>query len=250
MTPLQGLLVVAGGFGAGGVNAMAGGGTLVSYPALLAAGLPPVLANTSSSVGLVAGFASGSLTYRRELEGQGRRARGLLAAAVVGGLLGAALLLSTPGDSFEAVVPWLVLLAAGLLAAQPRLAAWLGRRGITADHPGWEAQLLVGLAAVYGTYFGAGLGVVLLAVLGLLVADDLQRLNALKGVLALTVNLVGALVFVATGRVDWLAVLLLAGGAVVGATVGVRLSRRLPSAWVRAGVVVMGVVVATVLLVR
>ena len=250
MSPLSGLLVVAGGFGAGAVNAMAGGGTLVSYPALLAAGLPPVLANTSSSVGLVAGFASGSLTYRRELEGQGRRARGLLAAAVVGGLLGAALLLATTGDAFEAVVPWLVLVAAGLLAAQPRLAAWLARRGVTADHPGWEAQLLVGVAAVYGTYFGAGLGVVLLAVLGLLVADDLQRLNALKGVLALTVNLVGALVFVSTGRVDWLAVGLLATGAVVGAALGVRLSRRLPARWVRAGVVTMGVVVAVTLLLR
>ena len=250
MTPAEALLVLAGGFGAGAVNAVAGGGTLVSYPALLAAGLDPVTANVSSSVGLVAGFASGSVTYREELRGQRARARGLLVAAVLGGLVGAGLLLATPGEGFEVVVPYLVLLAAALLAFQPRLSRWLASRGVVADHPGWEAQLLVGLAAVYGTYFGAGLGVVLLAVLGLLVADDLQRLNALKGALALVVNLVGALVFVTTGKVDWVAVPLLAAGAVVGATLGVRVARRLPAAAVRAFVVVLGVVVAVVLLVR
>lgn len=250
MTPGAAVLVVAAGVLAGGANAIAGGGTLVSYPALLAAGLGPVTANTTSSFGLLAGYAGGSLAYRAELEGQQHRARALLPAAVAGGLAGAALLLLTPGDGFRRVVPWLVLLACALLAAQPRLAAALQRRGRAASHPGWEVQVAVGVGAVYGSYFGAGLGVVLLAVLGLLVADDLQRLNALKGVLSLLVNVVGALVFVVTGRVDLLAAGLLAVGAAAGAWAGVRLARRLRPAAVRRAVVALGVVVAVVLLLR
>lgn len=250
MNPGAALLVVGAGALAGSANAIAGGGTLISYPALLAAGLGPVTANTSSSLGLLAGYAGGSVAYRRELEGQRDRARVMVLPAVVGGLAGAALLLLTPGDGFRRVVPWLVLLACGLLAAQPRLARALDRRGRASAHPGWEVQLCVGLGAVYGSYFGAGLGVVLLAVLGLLVADDLQRLNALKGVLSLLVNVVGALVFVVTGRVDLLAAGLLAVGAAVGAWAGVRLARRLRPATVRAAVVALGVVVAVVLLVR
>jgi uncharacterized membrane protein YfcA len=244
------LLVLGAGAVAGAVNAIAGGGTLISYPALLAAGLSPVLANTTSSVGLLGGYAGGSLAYRRELSGQGPRARALLASGVVGGLLGAVLLLVTPGGAFEGVVPFLVLLACALLALQPRLASLLGQKGVARQHPGWQAQLAIGLGAVYGSYFGAGLGVVMLAVLGLLVADELQRLNALKGLLSLAINLTGALVFVVTGRVDWASAGLLAVGAAVGATAGVSLARRMPAGAVRVGVVVTGVVVAVVLLLR
>lgn len=250
MTPGHALLVAGAGFLGGGVNALAGGGTLLSYPALLAAGLPPVLANTTSSVGLVAGYAGGSVAYRRELEGQRRRAVRLIASGVAGAIVGAVLLLVLDADAFEAVVPYLVLLACALLGAQPRVAAWLRGRGSAGDHPLWVAQLLIGVGAVYGTFFGAGLGVVMLAVLGLLVADDLQRLNALKGVLSLVINAVGALIFVATGHVAWLAALLLAVGAYLGATVGVSLARRLPPQGIRAGVVVAGVTVAVVLIVR
>ena len=249
MTPGSAALVVGAGFLAGGVNALAGGGTLLSYPALLAAGLPPVLANTTSSVGLLSGYAGGSLAYRRELDGQRARVWRLIAASVVGGVVGAVLLLVVSGDAFKDVVPFLVLLASGLLAVQPRVAAWLRARG-AAEHPLWMAQLLVGLGAIYGSFFGAGLGVVLLAVLGLLVADDLQRLNALKGVLSLVINIVGALVFVATGHVRWLAALLLAAGAFAGATLGVALARRLPPNGIRAGVVTVGVAVGLTLLVR
>jgi uncharacterized membrane protein YfcA len=250
VTPGHGLLVAGAGFLGGAVNAIAGGGTLITFPALLAAGLPAQLANTTSSVGLVAGYAGGTVAYRRELEGQRERGRSLVAAGVLGGVVGAVLLLVTPGDSFRAVVPYLVLLSCGLLAAQPRLARALEARGTAGPHPGWEAQLAIGVGAVYGTYFGAGLGVVMLAVLGLLVADDLQRLNALKGVLSLVINLVGALVFVVTGHVDWLAAGLLAAGAICGATAGVGLARRLPPSGVRAAVVVLGVVVGVTLLVR
>ena len=246
----ESLLVVAAGFAGGGVNALAGGGTLLTYPALLAAGLPPVLANTTSSVGLLAGYAGGSVAYRRELAGQRARATRLIAAGIVGAVVGAVLLLAVSGDAFEAVVPFLVLLACVLLALQPRVSAWLRQRGSAEEHPLWAAQLLIGLAAVYGSYFGAGLGVVMLAVLGLLVADGLQRLNALKGVLSLVINLVGAVIFVATGNVRWGAALLLAVGAYAGATLGVSLARRLPPNGIRAGVVAVGVAVAVVLLVR
>jgi uncharacterized membrane protein YfcA len=243
-------LVLGAGFLGGGVNALAGGGTLLTYPALLAAGLPPVLANTTSSVGLLTGYAGGSLAYRRELEGQGPRARGLILAGIAGAAVGALLLLNVPSDGFEGVVPFLVLLACLLLAVQPRVAARLRERGVAGDHPSWMAQLAIGIGAIYGTFFGAGLGVVMLAVLGLLVAEDFQRLNALKGLLSLVINLVGALLFVVTGHVDWLAALLLALGAGAGATAGVSLARQLPSSVVRAVVVVVGVVVGLTLLVR
>ncbi len=243
-------LVVGAGFLGGGVNALAGGGTLLTYPALLAAGLPPVLANTTSSVGLVAGYAGGSVAYRREMEGQKHRAVRLVGAGIAGAVAGAVLLLVLDPDAFKVVVPYLVLLACFLLAAQPSVAAWLKRRGSAGEHPLWIAQLLIGTGAVYGTFFGAGLGVVMLAVLGLLIADDLQRLNALKGVLSLVINGVGALIFVVTGNVNWLAAGLLAVGAYGGATLGVRLARRLPPQGIRAGVVVAGVTVALVLLVR
>jgi uncharacterized membrane protein YfcA len=250
VSPGEALLVVAAGFLAGGVNALAGGGTLLTYPALLAAGLPPVLANTTSSVGLLTGYAGGSLAYRRELQGQGPRAVGLIGAGGVGGGVGAVVLVVLDPDAFRAVVPYLVLLACFLLAVQPRVAAWLRSRGRAEEHPLWVTQLLIGTGAVYGTFFGAGLGVVMLAVLGLLVADDLQRLNALKGVLSLVINAVGAAIFVVTGHVDWLAAALLAAGAFGGATLGVTLARRLPPNGIRAGVVVAGVTVAIVLLAR
>jgi uncharacterized membrane protein YfcA len=250
MTPADALLVVGAGFLGGGVNALAGGGTLLTYPALLAAGLPPVLANTTSSVGLLTGYAGGSLAYREELQGQRSRATRLIGAGVVGAVVGAVLLLVLDPDAFEGVVPYLVLLACALLGFQPRLASWLRGRGTADEHPLWVAQVLIGVGAVYGTFFGAGLGVVMLAVLGLLVADDLQRLNALKGVLSLVINAVGALLFVVTGHVRWDAAALLALGAFGGATLGVKLARRLPPNGIRAGVVVAGVTVATVLLLR
>jgi uncharacterized membrane protein YfcA len=250
VTPGSAALVVGAGFVAGGVNALAGGGTLLTYPALLAAGLPPVLANTTSSVGLLTGYAGGSIAYRRELAGQRVRAIRLIGAGVAGGIAGAALLLLVSSDAFELVVPFLVLLSSLLLAVQPRIAAWLAARRSAEEHPLWIAQLLIGLGAVYGSFFGAGLGVIMLAVLGLLIADDLQRLNALKGVLSLVINLVGALVFVATGHVRWLAALLLAVGAFGGATLGVTLARRLPPRGIRVGVVVAGVAVGLTLLVR
>jgi uncharacterized membrane protein YfcA len=247
--PTDLLLVGGAGLLAGAVNAVAGGGTLLSFPALLAVGVPPVTANITSSVGLLTGYAGGSVAYRRELTGQGRRLRALLPAALAGGVAGAVLLLLTPQDTFRAIVPYLVLLSCALLAAQPRLARALGghERGSVEVH--WAARAGVGLGAVYGSYFGAGLGVLLLAVLGILVADELQRLNALKGLLSLVVNVVGVVVFLVSAQVSWGYAALLAVTAYLGGTLGVSVARRLSPALMRAAVVTLGVVVAVVLLV-
>lgn len=247
MTPADAALVGGAGLLAGAVNAVAGGGTLLAFPALLAVGLPPITANITSSVGLLSGYAGGSLAYRRELADQGPRLRSLLPAAVVGGVVGAVLLLLTPESTFRAVVPYLVLTSCALLAAQPRLARVLESRQI--HDLTWAARLGVGVAAVYGSYFGAGLGVLLLAVLGILLADDLQRLNALKGLLSLLVNVVGVLVFLVSAHVAWSYALLLAVTAYAGGTLGVSLARRLPGAVLRAAVIVLGTVVGVVLLV-
>jgi hypothetical protein len=249
VTPLEGVLVLVAGAASGAVNAVAGGGTLIAFPVLLAVGLPAVQANTTSSAGLVVGYAGAARAYRPELAGQGSRARALLGPALVGALAGAALLLALPASSFEAAVPWLLLAACAVIGVQPRLARWLAARGVAKPHPGWEAQLGVGLAAVYGAYFGAGLGVIVFAILGLLVPDEPMRLNALRGLQSLVVNLAAAAVFVVTGHVHWGAWVLLGAGAWTGATYGVRLARRLPPQGVRVAVVLLGAVAALVLLV-
>jgi uncharacterized membrane protein YfcA len=249
VTPADLALVGGAGLLAGAVNAVAGGGTLVSFPALLAVGLSPVTANITSSVGLLSGYAGGSVAYRRELAGQRPRARALLPFALAGGVAGAVLLLVTPETTFRAVVPYLILLSCALLAAQPRLAAVLAERRHGSPDVHWAARLGVGIGAVYGSYFGAGLGVLLLAVLGILVADDLQRLNALKGVLSLAINIVGVVVFVVSAHVAWVYVAVLAVTAYVGGTLGVSLARRLAPAVMRAAVIALGTVVGIVLLV-
>jgi uncharacterized membrane protein YfcA len=240
MTPAHAALVTGAGVLAGAINAVAGGGTLVAFPALLGVGVGPLTANITCSVGLITGYAGGSVAYRRELAGQRDRVVALLPSAVLGGLAGAVLLLVTPPSTFRAVVPYLVLLSAALLGVQPLLSRALGTDPHGADGVGWGARIGVGVAAVYGSYFGAGLGVLLLAVLGILIADGLQRLNALKGVLSLLINVVGAAVFVVSARVDWGYALALAIGAYVGGTLGVSVARRLPAAAMRAAVVVLG----------
>lgn len=249
MTPADAALVSAAGLLAGAINAVAGGGTLISFPALLAAGLPPVTANITSSVGLLAGYLGGSVAYRRELAGQRARVRLLLPAAAIGAVLGAILLLLTPQDAFRTAVPYLVLASCLLLALQPRLARALARRPRASELP-VPALLAVGLASVYGSYFGAGLGVLLLAILGVLLTEDLQRLNALKGLLSLLVNIVGVVVFLLATHVAWAYVGLLSVSAYVGATFGVGLARRLPAAGLRAAVITLGVIVAVVLLIK
>lgn len=250
------LLVAAAGFGAGAANAIAGGGTLLTFPALLATGVPPVLANTTSAVGLLTGYVGGSLGYRRELVGQGARMRALSVVSLAGGLVGAFLLLATPAAAFRAVVPYLVLTSCALLAAQPRLAAAVARRRgqdqdqDSAHRPDITAPVVagVGLAAVYGSYFGAGLGVLLLAVLGVFVSDSLQRLNALKGLLSLVINVVGVAVFIASGHVVWSLAAVIAVTSLLGGLAGSSLARRIPAGALRISVIALGVVIGLALL--
>lgn len=246
------LLVLGAGVAAGAVNAAAGGGTLITFPALLAVGLPALGANVTSSVGLLGGYLGGSLAYRRELRGQGDR-RGLLVAAAAGGALGAVLLLVTPASAFRAVVPWLLLASVALLLAQPAVARRVQAR--RAQHDGPHAPGLVTaagvlLGCVYGGYFGAGLGVVLLAILGAMLDDDLQRLNALKGVLSLLTASAAVLVFLASARVAWAEAGLLFVASAAGGALGVGVARRLAPVLLRVAVGVLGAVVAVVLLVR
>ncbi|GAC1328448.1 MAG: hypothetical protein NVSMB13_15550 [Mycobacteriales bacterium] len=260
MTPAHALVVAGAGLLAGGVNAVAGGGTLITFPALLAVGNSALVANITSSVGLVSGYLGGSLAYREELTGQRSRVRDLGVVSVLGGVVGAVVLLVTPTSAFRTIVPYLILLACALLMAQPRLAAAVARRrgataspATTASPPGtrvgWPLRLLVFLGAIYGSYFGAGLGVVLLGIFGILIPEDLQRLNALKGLLSLVINVVGVAIFLLSARVAWADAAVLAVTAYAGGVLGVRVARRLRPAVLRYGVVALGVVVAGKLLI-
>jgi uncharacterized membrane protein YfcA len=251
VTGINGDLLLAGaGLLAGGVNAIAGGGTLISFPALLATGQSALSANITSTVALVWGWVGGTFAYRPELVGQRQRVLRLSIPSLIGGVGGAFLLLETPAHSFRAIVPYLVLLACGLLAAQPFLGRFLQREHGVHQRITPDVYIVVLICAVYGSYFGAGLGVALLALLGLLLADDLQRINALKGPLGFVVNLSGAVVFLASGRVHWVHCVILAVSAFIGATISVRFARRLSPEVLRYTVVIFGVIVAAALIVR
>jgi uncharacterized protein len=257
MTGWEMLAVAAAGFAAGGINAVVGSGTLVSFPVLLAVGLPPVPATISNSLGLVAGNLSGSIGYRRELRGQRPLLLRLVPASVLGALTGAFLLLHLPAASFEAIVPVLIGIAVLLVAFQPVIQRTLPARGQDDDAPvrgGRLAALFLGAYATgtYGGYFAASQGVLQIGIFGLLLHESLQRLNALKNVLTLTVNTVaaGAYVVVATDRIDWTAAGLLAVGSLVGAAVSSRYGRRLPSGVLRTAIVVLGIVAIVVLVDR
>lgn len=245
LTWIEAVAVVAAGMGAGGINAVIGSGSLISFPTLVAVGYSPVVANVSNNIGLVPGSVSGAWGYRRELEGQGSRARTLAIFSASGAATGAVLLLTLPSEVFDRIVPVLVLLACALMLAQPRLSKWVaGRRAEDARDVGITPMAIAFGAGIYGGYFGAAQGVILLAMLAVFVPDDLQRSNALKNVLAGTVNGVAAVIFIVFADVAWEAVALVAVGAVIGGTLGARFGRRLPPQALRIGVVCIGVFVA------
>lgn len=253
LTPGQAVVVGLAGMAAGAMNAVVGSGTLVTFPVLLAVGYPPLVANVSNNIGLVPGSIASVFGYRRELVGQRGRVVRLGAASAVGGIAGAGLLLALPPDVFAAAVPALILVAVALVLVQPLVARWLAARrarsGRTGDGPG----LAVGIAAtgVYGGYFGAAQGVLMIGLMGVTLPDDLQRLNALKNVLTTTVNLVAGIVFVALAdEVAWVAVLLVAAGATIGGRLGAALGRRLPAPVLRGTVAVVGITAAVTLLIR
>jgi hypothetical protein len=244
MSPLAALAIFAAGLAAGTINVIVGSGSLITFPTLLALGYPPVLANVSNTVGLVPGSVSAVVAYRAELVGQRRRLVQLGSASVLGGLAGAVLLLGLPHAVFKAAVPGLVALAALLMAVQPRMKAGLERRGPGQAHGGAVLLLSVFLTGIYGGYFGAAPGVILIALLAIFIDDDLQRLNGTKNALALTVNAVSGIFFIATTHIAWSVAGLIAAGSVIGGQIGGRYGRRLPTATLRWAIVGVGLAVA------
>jgi uncharacterized membrane protein YfcA len=263
MTGWEMVAVALAGLAAGSINAVVGSGTLVTFPVLLAVGLPPVTASISNSLGLVPGNLTGAIGYRRELRGQRRLLVRLFPASVLGALTGAFLLLHLPASAFEAIVPVLVALAVVLVAVQPLLQRWLARRRERAGEvepaeqhlgAGRMTALIAGAYATgsYGGYFSAAQGVLQIGIFGLVLRESLQRLNAIKNVLTLGVNAVAALAYVvvATDRIDWRAAGLVAVGSLLGGHLGSTLGRRLPPPVLRAVIVSLGLVAIGVLLTR
>jgi uncharacterized membrane protein YfcA len=243
MTVLEALAVLAAGTVAGGVNTVVGSGSLITFPTLVAVGYSPVTANVSNTVGLVPGGIAGSFGYRRELRGQWRRCAILGVGTTLGAVLGGILLLELPGEVFDAVVPALILLAVALMALRPSPKAHEGSSNMPA---GIASSFGVG---IYGGYFGAAQGIILMALLRLSFSENLQVLNAIKNVLAGVANAVAGVLFIAVADVGWAAALLIASGSVVGAHIGARYGRRLPQESLRRVVIVYGVIVAIVLII-
>ena len=247
------LLVLVAGIGAGAINAVVGSGTLITFPTLVALGYPPIAANISNNLGLIPGAVSGAVGYRRELTGQRTRAELLAPFSLAGSAAGAVLLLWLPPDSFEVVVPWLILLALVLVVVQPRLQKVLAghrpdgdSRSTLPTTRGRTLALCLGVLAtgVYGGYFGAAQGIILIAVLGSVLPETLQRCNALKNLLSVIVTVVAGVVFllVAWRQVDWWVVLAIAVGSTIGGVAGSSYGRRLPSWALRAVIIVVGLI--------
>ncbi|MCW3056936.1 MAG: hypothetical protein JWO21_905 [Solirubrobacterales bacterium] len=236
------LSIALAGLAAGAINTLVGSGTLITFPVLLAFGYAPVTANVSNTVGLVPGSVSGALGYRRELAGQGRRALRLGTMSVLGGITGAVLLLVLPASAFKAIVPAFIAAALVLTVLQPQLSRWLLARQIDLEHPrSVFAPIAIYLTGVYGGYFGAAQGILLLAILGVALAQDLQRTNALKNVLAGLVNGVAGLYFIFAAHVEWAPAGIIAATSILGAQIGARYGRRLPPPALRAVIVAVGV---------
>jgi uncharacterized membrane protein YfcA len=250
MDPSRIALLLAAGLAAGTVNAVAGGGSLVTYPALLAVGLAPKPANVTNSVAVFPGYLASVYGSRHDLP-PGRGHLVLLPTAAVGSLAGCLLLQATPAGAFQLIVPFLVLGAALVLAFQERLRRVVGHpHELSARRRAVALHTMVGLGALYGGYFGAALGVMLVAGLGLVIDDALNRINARKNLISAVTGLVTVVVFTLLGQVDWAAVAVLAPATVAGGYLGARLARRIPAPVLRALIVTFGLAVGTYLLVR
>ena len=262
LSPFEYVLIILAAMAAGMVNALAGGGTLITFPTLTFIGLPAVSANVTNTVALVPGYLGATFAQAKDLKGQRTRLLFLIPAAVVGGLIGGYLLLNTGEKLFRELVPYLILLASGLLAIQDPLRKWLTRRkaGQLGGKPPEKvvsetrmaalAAFPVLLAAIYGGYFGAGLSVIVLAVLGLTIEDNLTRLNALKQFVSFSTNLAAALFFVFSGQVVWLVALVMMVGALAGGAIGGRLAGRIQPSTLRWIVVTIGVTVSIIYFIR
>jgi hypothetical protein len=245
--------LAAAGFVAGAINAVAGGGSLVSFPALLAFGYDSKTANVTNTVAIWPGTLGGSYAYREEIGRQRKRLLVLIGPAIVGGLAGSALLLKTSSDTFDAIVPFLIMIGVVLILFQERISKVTSGRHFVSqgeDHVPIALMAVVFAGAVYGGYFGAGLGIILLGALSIMLPDDLHHSNALKGILASIVNGVAVIYFVAFGPVKWGPAALMAGAAMAGGYLGVGLARRLGQVWLRRAVVAYGTIAAIILLVK
>jgi len=242
-------LVAGAALAAGAVNAIAGGGSLLTFPALVAAGLPAVTASVTNTVALCPGYLGATWAQRRDLAGQRQRLLELMPAGALGGLAGALLLLHTSEAAFRTVVPFLILFAAVLLAAQDKARAWLFARSRGAHSPMW-AIVPVALASIYGGYFGAGLGVIILAALAVVTDDSLTRVNALKQAISLACNVTAAAVFLFSGRIDWTVTAIMAGASLAGGVIGGALASRIPAKVLKWAVIVFAVAIAAVYLWR
>ncbi|MDN5796463.1 MAG: sulfite exporter TauE/SafE family protein [Intrasporangium sp.] len=239
---VEAISIAAAGVAAGAINTVVGSGSLVTFPVLLAFGYSPVVANVTNTVGLVPGSVTGAVGYRRELAGQGQRVRRMGLASLVGAIVGAALLLVLPAAAFKAIVPVIIGLAIVLVLLQPRLNRMLEQRRAPSSEGGWVVTLAVFATGIYGGYFSAAQGILLLAVLGLGLPETLQRVNGLKNVLQLIVNVVAAAVFAVVAHVAWAPAGLMAIGALIGGLLGAHYGRRLSPTVLRAIIVVIGVV--------
>jgi len=245
--------VLLAGVAAGTINTVVGSGTLITFPTLLAFGVPPVTANVSNTIGLVPGSVSGAIGYRRELVGQRARLIRLASASLLGGVVGAVLLLALPEEAFSAIVPVLIGLGCLLVGCSTtisrRVALRREGRGTVHEHGPLWVWVLVFATGVYGGYFGAAQGVLLMAVMGIGIQETLQRLNAVKNVLAGLVNGVAAVIFMVVAEVDWVVAALIAVGSVVGGQLGATVGRRLPPLALRIVIVLVGVTALTAFLV-
>ena len=247
------LLVVLAAFAAGAINALAGGGTLVTFPTLVAVGIPPIAANVTNTVALCPGYLGATMAQFKDLSGQRKRLWLFLPAGAIGGIIGGFLLLNTGEKLFNQIVPFLILLASGLLAAQEPVRAWLVRRSKNSSSTGVSektAILPIGIAGIYGGYFGAGLSVIVLAVLGLTIDDTLTRLNALKQTISFSANIAAAIFFVFSGKVVWTVALVMMIGALMGGAAGGRLAGRIKPSTLRWIVVTIGTIIGIVYLIR
>lgn len=241
MSLLDAILVLVAGFAAGTINAVIGSGTLITFPALLAIGLPPVTANVSNNLGLVPGAASSVYGYRRELYGEKSRLTRFAPMTVLGSLLGAALLLVLPPDAFEAIVPALIAISLVMIVLQPRISAYLtARREVHRPHGGPLLRAGIFATGIYGGYFGGGQGIVLFAMLATSLPGRLLSINVVRAALAGLANATAAVVFLFAAELDWLAVLLIAVGSTAGGLLGAGIGRRLPDPALRAVIVVVG----------
>ncbi|GAA4056761.1 sulfite exporter TauE/SafE family protein [Nonomuraea soli] len=239
MTPLEALAVCAAGVGAGAINAVVGSGSLITFPTLVAFGVPPVVANVSNNIGLVPGSFTGAYGYRKELTGQRSRLIRLGAASMLGAALGGLLLINLDPGVFQVVVPILIGLACVLVIIQP----WLSKRMAAPHahpHGGPWLWLAVFGAGIYGGYFGAAQGVLLIGILGLMLDEGLQRVNAAKNVLSLVVNFTAAVLFLIIAEIDWWAVGAIAIGSMIGGFVGAKVGRRIPAPVLRGIIVCVG----------